>query len=223
MPSIPAHATEAPSINKVWQQFKDNIPTFATVHLLLFIALLMHVIATLLFNRISEFGPQFTIIPIILSGYLPTTILVNLVLALMTAVAAIYYATDHCPSPGETLFIITRKPLRYLMAGLLFFVVEVIGLLFCVIPGILVTMSAPIYIHHVFTTDLELMTCLSKSLKAMFQDFIPYLVATILCGLAVFLSALCFILPVLAVWPMTTLYMQNYIHHKGLVSPRELA
>ncbi|SAY38893.1 hypothetical protein FLM9_922, partial [Candidatus Synechococcus spongiarum] len=33
---------------------------------------------------------------------------------------------------------------------------------------------------------------------------------------------LCF-LPVLAVLPMTALYMQNYIHHKGLVRAQELA
>lgn len=30
-------------------------------------------------------------------------------------------------------------------------------------------------------------------------------------------------IPLLVVLPMTKLYMQNYIHHKGLVRARELA
>ena len=187
--STPANASEAPSVAKVWQQVKDNAPTFATVWGLVF----------------------------------ATACLGSLAGILMVAVPAIYYATDHCPGPEETLRILTRKPLRYLLAGFLFAVAVAVGLLLCIIPGILVGLTTPLYVYYVFTTDLDLINCLSKAFKGMFQDFVSYLVVSLLCSLAVIASILLCVLPSLVVLPMTALYMQNYIHHKGLVRAREVA
>ena len=79
----------------------------------------------------------------------------------------------------------------------------------------------PFYIHYVFATNLDLGTCLSKSFKGMFQDFASFFVISLLCTLAIFGSILLCILPVLVVLPMAELYMQNYIHYKGLVSAQE--
>ena len=142
---------------------------------------------------------------------------------LITAIPVIYYAEDRCPIPSEIVSILSRKPLRYLLAGFLFVTATGIGLLLYIIPGILMILSHPLYVHYVFTTDLNLMTCLSKAFKGMFQDFSSFLVVSLLCFLAVICSIILCIFPVPAVLPMTELYMQNYIHHKGLVSARELA
>jgi len=97
-----------------------------------------------------------------------------------------------------------------------------IGLLLCVIPGVLMILVTPLYIHHVFTTDLNLMTCMNKAFKGMFQGFGSFSVVSFLCFLAVPGSTAVFPLLILAVLPMTALYLQNYIHHKGLVSTRSL-
>jgi len=156
-------------------------------------------------------------------GSLPTTIIANLAGILMMAVPAIYYTTDRCPNPGEIASILSQKPLRYLLAGFQFVIVGVVGLLLCIVPGILVSLTSPLYVHYVFTTDLDLITCLSKSFKGMFQDFGSYFVVSLLCSLVVIGSTLLCFFPVLAALPMTGLYMQNYIHHKGLVRARELA
>ena len=161
--------------------------------------------------------------PILLWIDLPTTILTCLVNILMTSVPAIYYTTDHCPAPGEIFSIIYRKPRRYVLAGFLFAIVTIIGLLLCIIPGILVSLSTPLYVHYVFTTDLSLTTCLSKAVKGTFQNFGGFFVVSLLCGLAIVISVILCIFPVLAVWPMTQLYLQNYIHYKGMVRARALA
>ena len=139
--STPANASEAPSVAKVWQQVKDNAPTFATVWGLVF----------------------------------ATACLGSLVGILMVAVPAIYYATDQCPGPGETLRILTRKPLRYLLAGFLFAVAVAVGLLLCIIPGILVGLTTPLYVYYVFTTDLDLINCLSKAFKGGLCRIVPKL------------------------------------------------
>ena len=149
-------------------------------------------------------------------------ILANLAGILITAVPAIYYTTDRCPKPGEIVGILTRKPLRYVQAGFQFAIVITVGLALCIIPGILVSLTTPLYVYYVFTTDLELIDCLSKAFKGMFQDF-GYLVVLLLCNLAVIASIFLCFFPCLVVLPMTALYMQNYIHYKGLVRARELA
>lgn len=224
--STPANATEAPSIAKVWQQLKDNAPTFATIWGLILITTLIEILFTgslyLLAEIIGEYSDLQTEF-IALVGSLPTTVLTSLANVLIMAVAAIYYTTDHCPNPGEIFGILIRKPLRYLLAGFLFAIIAGIGLLLCIVPGILIILTTPLYVYYVFTTDLDLITCLSKAFKGMFQDFSSFFVVSFLCGLAVIASTALCILPVLAVLPMTALYMQNYIHHKGLVSARDLA
>lgn len=172
--SIPANATEAPTFAKVWQQVKGNAPTFAMIWGLILITAL--------------------VVPVLLDSdsfvdSLLITILANLAGVLMIAVPAVYYSTDRCPKPGEIVSILSHKPLRYLLAGLQFVIVEAVGLLLCIIPGILVALTSPLYVHYVFTTDLNLISCLSKAFKLA----------------------------------MTALYLQNYIHYKGLVRAREPA
>jgi len=190
-------------------------------------------------------------------GSLPTTLLSTLAIILVTAVPAIYYTTDRCP---EIFDIITRKPLRYALASFMFTISVVIGFLFFIIPGILVALMEPLYVYYVFTTDLDLTTCLSKAFKGMFQDFGSLFVVSLLSFLAViisivsiifliFIPSLLFLLSIIKIYSsasfllsalliflslavlsipmivlsMRELYMQNYIHHKGLVRARELA
>ncbi len=234
--SIPANATEAPTFAKVWQQVRHNAPTFAAIWGLILITALIDTVFSislhfvslhyLLKENIGAYSDlQADAIASFIStvGSLPTTILANLASILMMAVAAIYYARDRCPHPGEIVGILSHKPLRYLLAGFQFVIVGAIGLLLCVIPGILVLLAGPLYVHYVFTTNLNLITCLSKALKGMFQNFGSYFGVSLLCFLAVIVSIVLCIFPVLAMLPMTALYMQNYIHHKGLVGTRELA
>ncbi|MYF37070.1 MAG: hypothetical protein F4226_09955 [Synechococcus sp. SB0678_bin_12] len=226
--SIPANATEAPSITKVWRQVKGNAPTFATIWGLILITAMIDFVFSrslhyLLNGNVGEYqATDFTAILMVNVSSLPTTILANLAGILMTAIAVIYYATNYCPKSGEIVSIITRKPLRYVLAGFLFLIAVGTGLLLCIIPGILVALAQPLYVYYVFTTDLDLMTCLSKAFKGMFQDFGSYFLVSLLCFLALAGSIILCVFPVLVVYPMTELYMQNYIHYKGLVRAREL-
>ena len=213
-PATPAHATEAPSIGKAWRQLKSNLPTFATVWA-------PFIVGGVLDQVIDFIGGDDTSLNFTLVGVL--LVLALLGSGLMVAVPAIYYATDHCPSPDKIFSILLRNLRRYLLAGLFFTIAEILGTLLCIIPGILVALSTPIYVHYVFTTDLSLTTCLSKAVKAMSQNFCGFFVVSLLCGLAMSISMTLYTFPALAVWPMTQLYLQNYIHYKGMVGARALA
>lgn len=240
--SIPANATEAPTIAKVWKQLKNSASSFTVIWLVIFITSAIDVAFSFAlsgslypvvyqeiedvysgtevdlehFNTIAEGIVQI----IVTFSSLPTTIIASLASVLITVIAVIYYATDQCPSPSEIFSILNRRLLRYVLAGFLFAIAGVIGLLFCIVPGILVMLAQPLYVYYVFTTDLSLITCLNKSFKGMLQNFCHFFIVSLLCGLAVVVSAVLCIFPVLAVYPMAELYMQNYIHHKGMVSTR---
>ncbi|MCY4054716.1 MAG: hypothetical protein OXF67_02385 [Cyanobacteria bacterium MAG CAR4_bin_6] len=256
---IPANATEKPSIAKVWRQVKGNAGTFATIWGLISITSTIDSAFSRLLYQTAKHNGHHTFIAqfIAIIGSLPTTLLSTLAIILVTAVPAIYYTTDRCP---EIFDIITRKPLRYALASFMFTISVVIGFLFFIIPGILVALMEPLYVYYVFTTDLDLTTCLSKAFKGMFQDFGSLFVVSLLSFLAViisivsiifliFIPSLLFLLSIIKIYSsasfllsalliflslavlsipmivlsMRELYMQNYIHHKGLVRARELA
>ena len=82
-----------------------------------------------------------------------------------------------------------------------------------------------IYIYYVFATDLDAFTCLSKTLKVVRNNFLSFSIVSIVCDIAIAIAfSLSFCLfPILIVKPMAELYMQNYIHYKGMVRARELA
>ncbi|MXW13046.1 MAG: hypothetical protein F4X84_06705 [Synechococcus sp. SB0662_bin_45] len=267
--SIPANATEAPSITKVWRQVKGNADTFTSVWVLILITGLLHATLSELhlvdffgfptleenINKveISDLPNLIGTIGIGTIRLLPTTIISSLAEVLITAVPAIYYATNRCPQSNEIFDILIRKPLRYVLAGMLFAIALFIGFLLCIIPGILVALAEPLYVYYIFTTDLNLMTCVSKSFKGMFRNFGSFLIVSLLSILAIIFSLVLFAtlfmiagLGLMNIFPplvivlfiliisvvvtiatsamvlMRELYMQNYIHHKGLVRAREL-
>jgi len=143
---------------------------------------------------------------------------------LMTAVPVIYYTRDRCPKLGEIVSIIHSKLWRYIYATFMFGIVFIIGFFLCIVPSILVGLTWPIYINYIVSTDLSIRTSLSKAFKGLRVGGGPFLMVSILLFLAdIVAQAVLWGIPLLVVLPMTTLYMQNYIHHKGLVRARELA
>ena len=268
--SIPANPTEKPSIAKVWRQAKGNAWTFVSVWgLISMTSAIDSTFSTFLYQTAQRNGHHtFIALFIAIIGSLPTTLLSGMARMLATAVPVIYYTTDRCPKVSN---IITRKPLRLLLAVFLFLVASIIGYLLCIIPGICVALGEPLYVYYVFTTDLNLLKCFGKMFKAMFQNFRSFFVVSLLSLLGsiiliimliitaigaiiaitaigaiiainqmltsvssvpfffIVLVSLGFALPVLIgisttiILSMRELYMQNYIHYKGLVRARELA
>ena len=135
---------------------KDNAPVFITVWALILITTFLHVFFTewlydlvfqelhyLLPENINEYSDITREILISWAaefitwiGSLPiTAVPSSLAIVLITAVPVIYYATDRCPGPREIFSIISRKPLRYILASFVFGIITSIGLLLCVVPG----------------------------------------------------------------------------------------
>ncbi|MCY4173181.1 MAG: hypothetical protein OXF25_03800 [Cyanobacteria bacterium MAG CAR3_bin_5] len=227
--SIPANPTEKPSIAKVWRQVKGNAWTFATIMLgwwLMTGEPFWSFIAYQL--EFEEFEPEPTrIVLSLISGSIALIVeIIGVIMFsfLITAVPVIYYTRDRCPKPGEIVSIIHSRLWRYIYATFMFGIVFTIGFFLCIVPSILVGLTWPIYINYIVSTDLSIRTSLSKAFKGLRVGGGSFLMVSILLFLADSVArAVLWGIPPLVVLPMTKLYMQNYIHHKGLVRARELA
>ena len=68
-------------------------------------------------------------------GQLPFTVLSSLVGVLFIAVPALHYDSGDVITVQAAFAALMRRPLRYLLAGVLFTLVLTIGFLLCIVPG----------------------------------------------------------------------------------------
>jgi len=203
--SIPANATEKPSIAKVWRQVKGNAGTFVTIWGLIFLIFLTTALIFLasfmltywlgtgeLLTWVGDFQvelePEQIITNLLFSTHFAVFIILlpmgivgsGMVYVLIAAVPVIYYTTDHCPKPGEIVDMLFGYQLwRSVHAGIFFAIATFIGFILCIIPAILVGLSYPLYVHYVFATDLSIETCLSRAVKKVVEGGGNFLLVSI--------------------------------------------
>ena len=114
-----------------------------------------------------------------------------------------------------------HRPVRYLLAGVLFAVVAAIGFVLCILPGIAVTLVMPVYVNKVFLTDSPILDAFSSSFQAVYGsakgrtfagiELIAWLLVLVVtistCGLASLVAV-----------PVATFYIQNAAYHQGVLS-----
>ncbi|EDY39803.1 conserved hypothetical protein [Cyanobium sp. PCC 7001] len=223
-------AYEQPTLTRAWQVFLVHVPTM----LLIWVAtavisgigfgiyLIINVIA-----YVAGGGQAMTdtaeVVAMVLGqiGQLPFSLLSNLVGVLFTAVPALHYATGETIGIEAAFQALFRRPWRYLLAGLLFSIVTVIGLLLCVLPGIAVALVGPVYVNKVFNTDLPVLEALRLSFQAVFRSpkgwefvgielltgLVVIVVTVVTCGLGALVAV-----------PVSSFYIQNVAYHRGVLS-----
>jgi hypothetical protein len=157
-------------------------------------------------------------------GYLaslPFAVLSSLVGVLFIAVPALYYETGEVITVQGAFAALMRRPMRYLLAGILFTLVMSLGYLFCILPGIAVALVMPVYVNRVFATDQSIVDALGASFQAVYRSphGMSFVGIQILAGLVGGIIALCTCgLGALVVVPMLTFYIQNVAYNKGVIS-----
>jgi len=149
------------------------------------------------------------------------SILSSLVGVLFVAVPAMHYASGEIIDTEAALRVLLHRPVRYLLAGVLFTVVAVVGFALCVLPGIAVTLVMPIYVNKVFLTDSPILDAFSSSFQAVYGSpqgrifagiellawLLVLVVSIFTCGLASLVAV-----------PVATFYIQNAAYHRGVLS-----
>lgn len=223
-------AYEQPTINKAWQAFVAHVPTIlliwiATVALAALGAAVTWVILLVgvglagggsagdwAVTAASALGQL---------GQLPFVILSNLVGVLFVAVPALHYDSGTTITVQEAFAALMRRPVRYLLAGLLFALVASIGFVLCILPGLAVMLVLPIYVNRIFLTEQSITDAFAASFQAVFRSANgpDFLGIELLAWVLVVVVSVCTCgLGALVAVPVSTFYLQNSAYHKGLIS-----
>jgi hypothetical protein len=233
-------AAPKPTLQSAWNLFGTHWRTYLALQLTVIalavvsvvISLLITLIATAVMGGVSA-DLRESVTQLVASALnLPFTLLYQVVVGLLgvmiSALPALWFATGHHPNYRESLALLRANPRRYVLAGLLVSIATLLGLLLCVIPGLIVMALTPIYVRRVFTTEEPLW----PAFQACFNDLSsgPSAIGLIGYQLIIFpliaISALFCLLPVLLTVPLAAIFIQQYLAAWEIgapLSPREEA
>ena len=223
-------AYEQHSLNKAWQAVLLHVPTIALIWLVSVVlsavgygvSLVISLIGAGLAGQGASSDASAGAIALLSQlGQLPFGILASLVGVLFIAVPAMYYAKSEVITTSDAFQALLRHPWRYFLAGLLFSVVATIGFLLCILPGIAVSLVAPVFVNLVFNTDRPIGEAFSASFQAVYRSpqgltfvgiqFLTWIVVALFsictCGLGALLAV-----------PIANFYIQNAAYHRGVIS-----
>lgn len=225
-------AYEQPSISSAWQAFLAHVPvllvTWGVTIALSLIGSLVGFLIALLATALGNASPaasadQVSTLAVVLAqiGQFPFTVLSSFVGVLFFAVPAIHYETGAVVTIHTAYRTLTTRPLRYLLAGLLFSVAAALGFLFCLLPGIAIGLIGPVYVNRIFNTDSEITDAFRTSFQSVFRS--PrgwtFIGVQLLAFALVFVLALCTCgIGALLGVPLATFYIQNTAYHEGILS-----
>lgn len=220
-------AYQKPSLNASWLAFIAHLPTIFVTWIISVVFGAIGFVAWLLISivlaGIVEGLPSDLSVFIGVVGsssaFAMYVVGLSLIASVFYAIPAIYYFKGEVVTTSQAFREIAARPARFILAGLLITIAATVGYLLCIVPGILVSLVFPIYIHKIFNTDISVFQSFLSSFKSVFStgpgwefvaiQFAVYLLILIssllTCGLGALVAA-----------PVATFYVQNYAFYKGL-------
>ena len=151
---------------------------------------------------------------------IPFSIFGSFVGVLIFAIPSLHISKGEIITPKMSVKILFSRPWRYLLAGIFYSLLTLLGYLFLIVPGILMSIITPIYVNRIFTTDLPIVTALSNSFRSLFSSsrafgflLMSLLVQIISWLLIIFTLGLGYFL----VFPLQAFYLQEYLYNKKIL------
>lgn len=227
-------AYEEPALNKAWGAFVANLPAILSIWLAIAVVsglgLAVSSAITLLGLGVAGSGDNSveaatnSVEAATNLGYLisfPFSILSSFVGVLTVAVPAIFYDGGEVVPVKAAFATLMKRPLRYLLAGILASLVTTVGLMFCILPGIAISLVMPVYVNRIFLTDQGIADAFAASFQAVYRapNSISFVVLEIVTSLVLVLVSVCTCgLGALVAGPVSAFYIQNAAYHKGIIS-----
>ena len=220
-------AYEQPTLNRAWEALLAHVPTIILVWIasgvLYGLSLVVYMVISLMgVGLFASDNAGLTVATFL--GYIASTpfwLLSYLVGILFMAVPALFYENGEVVTVNAAFAELMRRPLRYLMAGVLFNLLMTIGFLFCFLPGVAIALVMPVYVNRVFNTDQSIIDALGASFQAVYRSphGMSFVGVEVLAGIVASIIAVCTCgLGALVVVPLLTFYIQNVAYHKGVIS-----
>jgi hypothetical protein len=217
-----------PSLNKAWSAFMAHFPAILLIWVTSIAITALGAFSHLLLSVLglaaagSADPDTAAAVGLLLGqiGQIPFTILSSFVGVLLIAVPALHYATGEIITLREAFAVLMKRPWRYLLAGLLFSLATGIGIVLCILPGLAVALTGPIFVNKIFNTEVPVLHAFSSSFQVVYGSsegrsfvwlqllvwLVVGLVTLFTCGLGALLAV-----------PVSSFYVQNAAYDKGLI------
>ena len=174
-------AYEQPTINKAWEAFLAHMPTILLIWIvtavlaglgaaLTWVIVLIGVGAAGVGGGLAGDTAVMAASALGQLAQLPFSVLSSLVGVLFIAVPALHYASGETITVQAAFAALLRRPMRYLLAGIVFTLVMSIGFVLCIVPGLVVALVMPIYVNRIFLTDLSIPEAFAASFRAVYRS-----------------------------------------------------
>ncbi|MEB3318032.1 MAG: hypothetical protein VKO39_07825 [Cyanobacteriota bacterium] len=224
-----ALAHEQPSIKSAWDAFRAHLPAVTIIWTAYILVSVLGIGVSLILRSLDG------VITAILGGdemarmaavfieqvaQMPFIVVSSLIYVLFLAVPALYYAHGEVITPGRAFAELLNHPLRYFLAGFLFFLLMILGFMLCIIPGLVIGFVMPIYVHRIFLTNQSIPDAFAGSFQSVYRSAngLNFVGSQVLIGILLVLVTVCTCgLGGLVALPMSNFYIFHLAHHKGLI------
>lgn len=221
-------AYQKPSLNASWLAFIAHLPTIFMTWIISVIFGAIGFVAWLLISLVLAgiVGSLPSDLSVFIGVVGSSSALVmyvvglSLIASIFYAIPAIYYFKGEIVTTSQAFRDIAARPVRFIFAGLLITIAATVGYLLCVIPGIIVSLIFPAYIHKIFNTDISVFQSFFDSFKSVYGSSAgwEFVVVQFAVYLLVFISTLLTCgLGALVAAPVATFFVQNYAFYKGII------
>ena len=220
-------------LQTTWNIYKSHWKTFLSLTGFIILAYIIYAvldlvasligIAPLTFSDYEYVGGVAIIISFIVRTpiYLIYSVAVALLSVLFMVIPALYFEKREIITWKVPYKELKNNFTRYLLAGLLFSACVGIGILFCILPGIVITLIGPAYTNKIACSDMPILKAFTSSFQSVFKspNLWPYIGMQILAGLIYIVPTVCTCgIGSIITFPLLSIYSQHLAYNKGILN-----
>lgn len=220
-------------LQTTWKIYKSHWKTFLALTGFIILAYLIYAlvdliasligIAPITFSEYEYVGGVAIIISLIVRSpiYLVYSLVVALLSVLFMVIPALYFEKTEIITWKVPYKELKKNFKRYLLAGLLFSGCVGIGFLFCILPGIVISLIGPAYTNKIACSDMPILKAFTSSFQSVFKspNLWPYIGMQVLAGLIYFVPTICTCgIGSIITFPMLSIYSQHLAYNKGILN-----
>tara|TARA_B100000212_G_scaffold282072_1_gene222136 strand:+ start:779 stop:1483 length:705 start_codon:yes stop_codon:yes gene_type:complete len=220
-------------LKTTWKIYKSQWKTFLVLTGFIILAYLIYAVLDLIISLIgiapltlSEYeylGGVTILISLIVRTpiYLFYSVVFSLLSVLYMVIPALYFEKKEIITWKVPYKELKRNLKRYLLAGILFSGCLVIGFLFCILPGIVISLIGPAYTNKIACSDMPILKAFTSSFQSVFKspNLWPYIGMQILAGLIYIIPTVCTCgIGSIVTLPLLSIYSQHLAYNKGILN-----
>ena len=220
-------------LQTTWKIYKSHWKTFLALTGFIILAYLIYAvldlivsligIAPLTFSEYEYVGGVAIIISLIIRTpiYLFYSVVFSLLSVLFMVIPALYFEKKEIITWKVPYKELKRNLKRYLLAGILFTGCLTIGFLFCILPGIVISLIGPAYTNKIACSDMPILKAFTSSFQSVFKspNLWPYIGMQVLAGLIYIIPTVCTCgIGSIITFPLLSIYSQHLAYNKGILN-----